>query len=70
MIISIRDRKGHRKEDSSTLITWVSNNGLKANPGKFHLIMNCYSPNVLVNVDGHEITNSSQEKLSGITIDN
>ena len=58
------------EEDSKTLINWVCNNGLKANPDKFHLITNCSNPNISVNVDGYEITNSSQEKLLGITIDN
>ena len=43
---------------------------MKANPDKFHLISNCSNPNISVNVDGYEITNSSQEKLLGITIDN
>ena len=58
------------EEDSETLINWLCNNCLKANPDKFHLITNCSNPNISVNVDGYEITNSSQEKLLGITIDN
>ena len=58
------------EEDSKTLINWVCNNGLKANPDKFHLITTCSNPNISVNVDGYEIQNSSQENLLGITIDN
>ena len=50
------------EEDSKILINWVCNNGLKANPDKFHLITNCSNPNISVNIDGYEITNSSQEK--------
>ena len=28
------------EEDSNTLFEWVKNNGLKANPDKFHIILN------------------------------
>ena len=47
-----------------------SNNHLKANPDKFHLLLSDPSPNFSVHVDQYHISNSSSEKLLGITIDN
>ena len=57
------------EEDSKTLLNWVKNNGLKANPNKFHLLLSKPDERISVNVDGYQITNSKSEKLLGITID-
>ena len=58
------------ENDSRTLIEWVSNNALKANPDKFHLLLNSDDKNISINVENCQIFNSQNEKLLGIVIDN
>ena len=58
------------EKDSKVLLEWVSNNVLKANPDKFHLLSSNPNPNISVKVDQYEISNSNCEKLLGIIIDN
>ena len=41
---------------------------MKANPGKFHLLLSTKSPEV-VSIDGIQITSSTAETLLGIIID-
>ena len=59
----------HLEIDSKVLLEWVSNNHLKANPDKFHLLLSDPSPIFSVQVDHYHIENSSSEKLLGIIID-
>ena len=58
------------EEDSKILLEWVSNNVLKVNPDKFHLLLSNPNPHISVKVDQYEISNSNCEKLLGIIIDN
>ena len=58
------------EEDSQSLIEWVNNNALRANPDKFHLLLSSSDENISINVDQYQIYNSQHEKLLGITIDN
>ena len=58
------------EEDSKILLEWVSNNKLKANPDKFHLILSDNDPELSLTVDTFAITNSNSETLLGVTIDN
>ena len=58
------------EKDSKVLLEWVSNNDLKANPDKFHLLLSDPNPNLSVEVDRFTIPNSKYEKLLGVTIDN
>ena len=58
------------EEDSKVLLEWVSNNVLKANPDKFHLLLSNPNPNLSVKVDQYQIQNSNYEKLLGVIIDN
>ena len=58
------------ENDSRILLEWVSNNALKANPDKFHLLLNSDDNNITINVDNHQICNSQHEKLLGVVIDN
>ena len=58
------------EKDSQTLLQWVTNNIMKANPDKFHLLLSIPDDNLLVNVDQYEIHNSTNEKLLGVTFDN
>ena len=55
---------------SQELLSWIANNGLKANPDKFHMILSVENNQISISVDGYQIKNSSHEKLLGVTIDN
>ena len=58
------------ENDSKTLLTWTSNNGLQANPDKFHLILNNPDEKYFIQIQNFQIFNSRCEKLLGIKIDN
>ena len=55
---------------SSTLLTWCLNNGMKANPDKYHFLHTANDDVLTVKVGQLEIKNSEKEKLLGVTIDN
>ena len=58
------------KLESSThdLFRWFKENHIKSNPDKYHLLV---TNNALtsVNINGFQITNSTEEKLLGIKFD-
>ena len=56
------------ESDSQTLIEWVTNNALKANPNKFHLITNSCDDNISIKVDQFRIDNSKSENLLGMNL--
>ena len=56
--------------DASALLKWISNNGLKANADKFHLLLSEKNQDLTIRVDTFDIKNSSSEKLLGIKLDN
>ena len=56
--------------DSEILFEWFANNGLKANPDKFHLILNERRNDLLIEIQQFKIFNSNSQKLLGIKIDN
>ena len=56
--------------DASALLNWIGNNGLKANPDKFHLLLSEKNKDLAIRVDTFDIKNSNSEKLLGIKIDN
>ena len=56
--------------DASTLLKWIGNNGLKANPDKFHLLLSDKNQDLTIRVDTFDIKNSTCEKLLDIKIDN
>ena len=58
------------ENDSLSLLNWMRNNGLKANPNKFHLTLSENSDQYSVNIDTLQVTNSKNNKLLGINIDN
>ena len=58
------------ENESATLLNWIRNNGLKANPDKFHLILSEANQDYSVRVDKFSIQNGKSEKLLGIKIDN
>ena len=58
------------ESDSMILLNWISNNGLRANPDKFHLLLSDTSQDHSIRVGNFDIKNSSTEKLLGIKFDN
>ena len=58
------------QEDSNKLLRWFSYNSLKANPDKFHLIVNDIDETISMMVGQHKICNSNNQKLLGVIIDN
>ena len=58
------------ENDSLLLLNWMRNNGLKANPNKFHLMLSENNDQYSVNIDTLQVTNSKNNKLLGIKIDN
>ena len=53
---------------SNKLFEWFSNNQMKANPDKCHLLTSSMTP-TFINIKGHIINNSKFEKLLGVTFD-
>ena len=58
------------EQEAITLLNWIRNNGKKANPDKFHLLLSDKDKNHSMQVGKYEIKNSSHKKLVGVTIDN
>ena len=56
------------EEVGKSLVNWFSNNEMKLNTDKCHLLLNSQEPNTLKIGDLH-INNSLSEKLIGITFD-
>ena len=56
--------------DSVVLLNWIRNNGLKANPDKFHLILSDSSQENSITLDEFTIQSVNCKKLLGIKIDN
>ena len=57
------------ENDTNSLLQWVANNGLKANPDKFHLILNETCSNHFIKIENFIIHNNEHKRLLGITID-
>ena len=56
------------ESDSKILLNWVSQNGLKANPDKFHLILSEPSTEYSIQIENFIIPNSKSKKLLGILL--
>ena len=56
--------------DCKIILEWAKNNGLKANPSKFHLILSDSSNNLSLNIDSSVVKSCNEKKLLGIKIDN
>ena len=54
------------EKDTNLLITWVADNSMRANPDKFHLLLDDSDTNLSIKVGSYEIKNSNEEKLLGI----
>ena len=55
---------------SKQLLCWFSQNSVKANPDKFHLLLSNSDSNHSANVRGHIISSENKVKLLGITFEN
>ena len=60
---------GNLENESKILLDWFKNNGLSANPNKFHLILSDKNKDLTINLNDHLIENSESQKLLGIQID-
>ena len=58
------------ENDSKVLLEWCKNNGLKANPDKFHLILSNPGEKNYIEIENFLVKENKSEKLLGITIDN
>ena len=56
------------EDASDKLFEWFSNNQMKVNPDKCHLLTSSVTP-TSINITGYVINNSLCEKLLGVTID-
>ena len=54
------------EHESATLLNWIRNTGLEANPDKFHLLLSDPSKELSTKVDNLEIKNLKCPKLFGI----
>ena len=54
--------------ESQVLLTWIRNNGIKANPDKFHLLLSDSSKEHSMEIEKNSIQNSQYEKLLGIKL--
>ena len=57
------------ENESKLLLNWISNNQLKANPNKFHLVLSEKDTSLSIQVAGIDIKNQQSAKLLGIKID-
>ena len=58
------------ESESKSLLSWLANNALKANPDKSHLILNNRNNEIFALIDNYEIFNCDSEKLLGINMNN
>ena len=56
------------EQGSDTLLKWFTDDRLRPNPEKFHLLVST-NEKILLNVVEIEISNSKREKILGIKID-
>ena len=56
------------ENEAHILLIWLKNNYFKANPDKFHLLLNVTDPNLSVHIDGFNVQNTQEAKLLGVTI--
>ena len=55
--------------DAKNILWWLKYNGLKANPDKFHILLSESDESLSMKVDKFELSNTTNQKLLGVTID-
>ena len=58
------------EQDFIVLFKWYENNDLKANPDKWHLLLNQHGENLTMKIGNETVVNSNHEKLLGVIFDN
>jgi len=58
------------QNEGGILLNWLKNNGQKANPDKFHLLLSDTNDAYSVKIENYTIQNGKCEKLLGIKFDN
>ena len=56
-------------QGAETLVKWFKDNKMKANPGKYHLLVNNTTESHQIKIGDETITRSKCEKLLGVKID-
>ena len=69
MAPTIPDVLSQLQNESVILLKWIRNNGLKANPDKFHLLLSDPNEEFSIKIDNFDLKNSKSQKLLGITLD-
>ena len=54
---------------AETLLQWFKDNRMKANPDKYHLLINNTKESFQIKIDNDTVSNSKYEKLLGVKID-
>ena len=67
---NIADVLSNLKLQSNILNKWFKDNYMKANPGKYHLLLSATEETNTLNIEVVCIKNSKCEKLLGVNIDN
>ena len=57
------------EQEAVTVLNWIRNNGLKANPDKFGLLLSDPNEKLSIKIDNSNIINALCQKLLGITFD-
>lgn len=57
------------EKEAVTVLNWIRNNGLMANPDKFHLLLSDPNEELSIKVGSANIKNAQCQKLLGITLD-
>ena len=58
------------ESESITLLKWIRNNGQKANPDKFNLILSEKNEDLSIHIDNFDVCNTPSQVLLGVTLDN
>ena len=53
---------------AETLLQWFKDNGMKANPYKYHLLINNTKENFQIKIGNETVSNSKYKKLQGIKV--
>ena len=54
---------------AETLLQWFKDNGMKANPDKYHLLINNTKESFQIKIGNKTVSNSKYEKLLGVKVD-
>ena len=54
---------------AETLSQWFKDNRMKANPDKYHLLINSTKKSFQIKIDNETVSNSKYEKLLGVKVD-